>query len=328
MTKYTMGVFAISVLLFLLSSANLRTFLVQRKLWLATLIAFVIFIPNLLWNQHNDFPTFQHTADISNLDSSGVHVDEFAEFLFGQMGVFGLLFFPLLVFAWLNVKAWWSDWRLRLLSIFALLFLLIIIMQSLLGRANANWAAPAYVAGSLFLVGWFFMSKAKWKKYLLITGLVLNLLLMVFIYHYQTIISAVGVELNSNTDIYKRLKGWKALGVQVQTLKTQYPEATVLSQDREVLAEMIYYGGEQRPSEVVSWNPKQEIRHHYDLATSMKDRQGQSFLYIGNHQEDVAGFKPYFASVEPLVTITIPVNVDFKRQYDVWLMKDFKGYSQ
>jgi len=330
LSKYTMGIFAFSVFFFLIFEKTFRYHLVNPRFWVATLIAALIFLPNLWWNAANDFPTFQHTADIAKAnDASTFQYSELGEFLFGQLGVFGLIFFPALLYLWIRTRIWRDHWQMRLLSKFTLIFLLIIIAQSLFGRANANWAAPSYVAGSIFITVWFISSQKPLLSRFLFIGLFLNALLAGFIYHYPTLTKFANIELNQSNDLYKRLKGWRTLGEHVYNIRQQYPNTTLLAQDRELIAELSYYAGiaNERPIPVLSWNPDKQLRHHYDLVTNLDNKTGQHFLYIGDYNENVQGFVPYFTQVQPLAVINAPVNQGYQRQYSVWLMQGFKGYS-
>lgn len=56
--KYSMFFFGFGILVGLLLTSE-RRLLLNRRLWLAGLIAFLIFLPNLLWEIHRGFPTLQ-----------------------------------------------------------------------------------------------------------------------------------------------------------------------------------------------------------------------------------------------------------------------------
>jgi 4-amino-4-deoxy-L-arabinose transferase-like glycosyltransferase len=56
--KYTIAVFGLGVVVGLLLTEQRRTFL-TRWIWLGGLAAFLIFLPNLLWNLHYDWPFLQ-----------------------------------------------------------------------------------------------------------------------------------------------------------------------------------------------------------------------------------------------------------------------------
>ena len=56
--KYSIAVFGMGIVVGLLLTEQRRVFL-NRWIWLGGLAAFLIFLPNLLWNMHNDWPFVQ-----------------------------------------------------------------------------------------------------------------------------------------------------------------------------------------------------------------------------------------------------------------------------
>ncbi|OQX06433.1 MAG: hypothetical protein BWK73_30890 [Thiothrix lacustris] len=309
LSKYTMGIFLVSALVYVIAARRFDL-LRNPRAWLAIGVMALIFAPNLWWNWQHGFPTFQHTADIAAGSTQGLwHWDELGEFLGGQFGVFGLLLFPLLL---------WVMWKGRvahkmLLLSFTLPFLLIITAQALLGRANANWAAPTYVAATLLVAAWLY---ARWQWVTL--ALVLNIALGLLVYHPAILNQVLG------GDLHKRLKGWDAIGAQYAALQQQYPAARLLADGRDVLSELAYYA---RPAGLrgVSWNPRHKQRHHYDLVTTLTDKVGQDFLLVTASDtlpEDVAG---YFTTAQVLAPLHTDVHPTHKLHYNVFLLQGFKG---
>ncbi|MDD2893672.1 MAG: glycosyltransferase family 39 protein [Halothiobacillaceae bacterium] len=316
LSKYTMVVFAPSALLALLLVPAWRTQLLNPRLWLAVLLALALFAPNIWWNAHHGWPTFQHTADISNLETSALHWDELGEFLGGQFAVFGLLALPLWLVAAFTLKP--APSKTLLLS-FSLLFLGVISAQALFGRANANWAAPAFIAASVLLAYWG-ATRPRW----LLAALALNLLLMFGAYHYERILPLFGMELNAKTDPFKRVRGWDALGEQFNARRAQAPGALLLSEEREALAGLGYYA--RLPlNEVLSWNPRGLLRHQYDLFHSLgAEHIGRDVLFVTSSAEpgEVA---QHFASVQRLEPLLVPIHPGWALEYSVFLLKDFRG---
>ncbi|TXH67632.1 MAG: glycosyltransferase family 39 protein [Thiothrix sp.] len=322
LTKYTMGIFFLSAAFYLILSGRWH-FFIKLRAWVAVLIAALIFAPNLWWNWQNHFPTFQHTAEISHLEQAGLHWNSFSEFVLGQLGVFGLVFFPLFLLLLMNFKRLQQLPQAGLLLCFSLPFLLIISLQALLGTANANWAAPTYVAATSLLAAWL----VTWQhKRLLIAGLSINLILVLGLYHYQSLAKGLGLELNAKNDVYKRLRGWDEIGKQYLALQAQYPNALPLAEERGILSELAYYA---RPAglNIVSWNPEQQLRHHYDLVTRLTGREGQDFLLITQTQPPTHVL-PYFQSITPVGELKQPVHADYSLNYFVYYLQNFKGLAQ
>ena len=307
LSKYTMGIFFVSALLYLLWEKQWQV-LRNPRAWAAVGFSMLLFMPNLVWNWQYHFPTFQHTAEIAVASKQGlVHWDELGEFIGGQFGVFGLVLFPL--FIWVMIKG--QVAHKRLLLSFALPFLLIISLQAWLGRANANWAAPTYVSATLLVVAWL-RQHQRW----LLGALVANLLLGLLIYHPAPLNQLM------HTDLQKRLKGWDSIGQQYLAIQHQYPAATLLADDRLPLSALAYYA---RPYGVrgVSWNPQHQLRNHYDLVTSMDGRQGQDFLFVTETQLPPE-IPNYFATITPLPDLYQQVHARHDIHFKVYLLQGFK----
>ncbi len=316
LSKYTMGVFALSLMLYLLWEPTVRSQWRNPRLYAAGILAALILSPNLWWNLAHDFPTLRHTADISNLENAGLHWDELGEFLGGQFAVFGPLFFVLL---WIAISVFLSarEPRKRLLMAFTLPFLFIIALQALLGRANANWAAPAYVAGTLLVMLWLFEGR-RVKLGLIALGL--NLLLMFGAYHFPALSSVLGIEPSNRSDPYKRVRGWDRLAAAFDAYRARYPDARLLSDDRGLLAELIYYG-QPHPFEAFSWNPNRELRHHYDLKATLSPEEGGRFLLVTDRQDPLADVHVAFTQVERLGPLHVDIHRDYALDYTVWLLE-------
>lgn len=131
---------------------------------LATLALALVAAPNLAWNLANGLTTLEHTVDNAGWLRGGpeaLRPDRMAGFLLGQFGVFGPV--PFAVLVWLGLR------RLRgplpgipgLLLWLSLPIVGLIALQGLLERAYANWAAVAYLAGTLVVAAWF-AARPRW----------------------------------------------------------------------------------------------------------------------------------------------------------------------
>lgn len=316
MSKYSMVLFAPSVLLALWLVPAWRAHLFNPRLWLAAAVALLILAPNLWWNAQHGWPTFQHTAEISNLENAGLHWDELGEFLAGQLAVFG----PLSLLLWLVAlnKQPASTYK-TLLAVFSLLFLAAIAAQALFGRANANWAAPSFIAASVLLAAWG-VQHARW----LWAALLLNVVIMLGAYHYTQLAPHLGLELTGKTDPYKRVRGWDQLAAQFAQRQAQVPSALLLGEDRDLLAQLSY-ALKLRPDQVVSWRAGGGIRHQYDLLYTLDQRHiGQDMLYVTSWPLPEA-LARRFASVQTLPPLHVPIHKDWALDYQVYLLKDFRG---
>ncbi|MGD9709811.1 MAG: ArnT family glycosyltransferase [Halothiobacillaceae bacterium] len=316
LSKYTMALFAPSVLIVLLLVSEWRRHLLGPRLWAAALLAALIFLPNLLWNASHGWPTLRHTAEISNLEEGDLHWNELGEFLGGQFIVFGPLAFAL----WLVAAKVMSPSRQKtLLLTFTLTFLLVIATQALFGRANANWAAPAFVAASVLVARW-----GLTHPRLVLAALLVNIVLMLGAYHYDSAARLFGVELTGKSDPFKRVRGWEQLGQQFAQRRAEAGRAPLMSEDREVLAQMAYQL--RLPSgEVRSWNPSGLLRHQYDLLYSLDaDDIGSDVIYV-TRRGTIDDVSMHFNEVRRLQPLEYAVHPDWVRHYEVYWLKGYKG---
>lgn len=339
LSKYTMGIFAVSALLHLIVVPRLRWHFANPRPYLAALLAALIFTPNLWWNATHGWPTFQHTADISNLEAGpGLHWDELAEFLSGQAAILGPLLF--LVFIALLLRPWWRNEHERVLACYTLPFLLLISLQALLGRANANWGAMAYVGGTLWLVSYLLHGRGRgW----LMAALLFNLLLAGLTYHYHALIRAAGVPLTGNAkpiacwraltgadaqascpDFFKRVQGWDRLGAAVQQRLIAAPELRLLTDERDLISELRYYA---RPASdtAVLWNASGRIDSHYALTTTLVGKPGQSYLFLSRRATLDPTLAAQFAVTEASAPIHIEVRPGWALNLSAWVLRDYQG---
>ena len=321
LTKYTMGIFALAAGLYLWVTPAQRHQFFNPRLYFAAALAAGLFAPNLWWNARHGWPTLQHTADIAQNDSGGLHWDELLEFLGGQAALIG----PVLFAAFIVLLAsgrWRRDPVQRLLACFTLSFLVLISAQALLGRANANWAAMTWTAGTIWLVLWLLPA----HRAVLIAALASNLLLAVVAYHYHALARSAGVEMTSKSDVYKRIQGWDRAGAEVRTVLAQNPGARLLTDDRDLIAQLLYYARPESAGAVM-WNPRGDVITHYHLSTTMQDKIGRDFVYVSRASELAPSIDNCFSSQRILGVFHVPIARHYALDLQAWRLNGFKGYA-
>jgi len=314
-SKYTMGIFVFSVIAYLLASKQF-TLVKNPRLWMAVIIAFLLWLPNLYWNAQHDWITFVHTAEIAEFEQRLFHWDELSAFLIGQLFVFG----PLLFILFLAISFTKKIKHKALLISFSWMFLGIILLQALFGRANANWAAPAYITATILVATWLLQQH---RIGLLITAIIINLALGALVYHTEVIFNVAGYQLNSKTDLRKRLRGWRELGQQYKAIQAQYPEAILLGTDRTILSHLLYHA---QPSSVMTWNEEQKIHHHYDLHGLLRQPLNKTFLFVTDKPLTKEMQATFQANVKLKDSLQVQIYPDVIRHYSVYYLQNFTGY--
>ena len=319
LSKYTMAAFGVAALGWLLSESQRRSHLTTAKPFVALAMALALFAPNLIWNAQHQFASFQHTAEISQLDRGLLHPGKLLEFFGAQFAVFGPLLFAILIGLVLRPRRWLDNPALRFLAWFVFLPLASFMGLALLSRAFANWAAFAYIAATPLVVITLLQGH---RRRLLILALSLNLALGAVIYHYHDLARWAGMELTRKTDPYHRITGWRAFGAAVADQLAAHPDAHLLCTDRDVITELLYYA-RPRSRPAYFWNLSGQVRSHYALMNDLGTAPDGRFLLVGG-PGDPAFLRQHFASVTPLPEIVIPVHRDLTRRYSVFLVEGYR----
>src|SRR5262249_36894509 len=144
-----------------------------------------------------------------------------------------------------------QDPRAQLLTVFALPTLAMMVAVSLLSRAHPNWSAPTYVSATILVVS-FLIERGR---AVLVTGsVILHVALVVLLLPARDIAHAVGWDFPGRWDPVHRLRGWTTLGNSVSAQLREQPGLKILSDNREVLAALIYYVA-PHPFDALKWNP-------------------------------------------------------------------------
>ncbi|OWW21983.1 glycosyltransferase family 39 protein [Noviherbaspirillum denitrificans] len=321
LSKYSMAVFAPSVAL-VLCLPSFRQHWRNPRLYLAALLALIVFLPNLWWNVRMDFVSFRHTAEISQLDKGLFHPERLMEFTGGQFACMGPIAFAILL-GGLATRATWGDPRRGFLAAMTLPFLAVIGMQALLAKANANWAAPAYFAGTLLVAERIAAERhARWRTAIVLS----NLVLLSLFYHYHALAHAAGVRLTSKTDPYARLLGWPEAGAVVEAQLRRHPDALLAVTDRSEFALLNYYAhpGAQR---MRIWNPRGDRQNHFHLMADMKNDLGANVVFATTHcPYDAAAAS--FERWTDIGHVDIPLYPDRRLQLCLYRGEHFKGYMR
>lgn len=324
LSKYAMAFFIASMVLALAWDARLRPLLRRPGPWLATLIGGLIYAPNLWWNWAHGFASYRHTGENANLDAPNLfNPAETLEFLGSQFGVFGpLLFAVLLVMLLARGRSVLADRRWRLLVAFVLPVLLFMTVQSFLSRANANWAATAYVAAPLLVAGWL-VERGRWR-HLVTASVALHVLAAGVLYNMRPAADLLGIEMKAKWDLQKRVRGWDEAGAWARDLMATHPGLTPLFMDRKVMATMLYYARPLAWRSVI-WNPDGHVLNHYELTTTMNGREGDDFLFLT--EDDARFVAPWFESVDTLGILRLPIHETYTLTLRAYRLTGFRGYA-
>ena len=329
MSKYAMAYFILSLAVYFAFPGAHRDKLLSPRLGAAMALAAALHLPNIVWNANNGFVSFAHTAANANLAGPLINPGEFLDFLAAQFAVFGPILFAALLVCLLSRRTWTGDSRYRLLASFTFPTLALVLGLGLLSRANANWAAPAYVAGSVLVTGW---ALERGRRLIVTASLALHLVLA-FALFGATLSQGARADLVSAArfDPFKRVQGWRQLGDAVSRVSARFPGVPLLFDHRRLMAELIYYV-EPHPFDALKWDPDGRIDDHFDLTRGLErssdagaKTKGRRHLLV-TLRADTSAITSRFAKSRPVTLLRIPVGKTRHREVRIIYLEDFLGY--
>lgn len=323
LAKYTMVVFLPSLLLFLLLYPAHRARFRLAGFSLALLVAVAVLAPNLYWNAQHEFATIRHVGDNASLGGDLIRPGRMLEFLGAQFGVFGpILFGALLV---VLAQAWriGRDPRFGLLLCMTATLLVVILIQSLLSRAHANWAAASYVAGAILVPAWLLRTgRTGWLK----AAIGVNLALVLAWPAFLLAIAAEAPSWPGSADPFRKNRAAPELGERIETLRGAWPGSPpeVLFDHRRVMATSLFYAGLPL-AESYMWNPDGVPGNHYELVRDLAKAPEQPLLLVSVEAEP-KHILARFERAEPIENLEIRTHPERAEPYSFWRLEGFRGY--
>ena len=323
LSKYAMLYFLLCTVIYLASTAEHRWLLGSRLGLIAIGIALLLFSPNILWNMTHDFSTVAHTAENARWWGQLFEFGDLLEFLGAQFGVFGPILFGALIWGLATRRSRGHEAD-RYLLCFVLPVILIVAIQAWVSRAHANWAATAYVAGSILIVAWLGRTPLGRRAVTASIGLhtVVGLALGALIL-YPALADALG-----RGQDFKRIRGWDSLGAmvvqKVDSDDGSPPYSAILTDDRHIHAELRYYA-RAAGLPVVNWDHDGVPQNHFEFAARIREDQGKRVLWVTRMDSGFDRITRHFDDHRFLSEETEPIGGGRHRVVHLY---DLRGYHE
>ena len=240
LSKYAALYFVAGAVLHALLDGDIRRAWSPAALLAAVGALALVAAPNLLWNAANGFSTVAHTAAESNWNDPDLFGPvQLLEFVGAQFGVFGPVPFGVLLAGAVGLGA-----RRRLapedtaLLIFTAIPLAVVAAQAFISGANANWAAAAYVPGSVLTAAWLVRWRARRLTAAAVGIQAVLGVLFLCVVSSPAIAAAVGAD-----NGLKRARGWAETTEAVVARLQASPGWTAVATDNRFLFNALAYYG-------------------------------------------------------------------------------------
>ncbi len=265
LAKYAAVYFLLSFFVILIVDKKLL--ITQKNNPVGFLVFLIVFVcilsPNIYWNINNGWVTLSHTSDNANFQNMSLNLIEPLKFLISQI----FMISPFLFFSFLfYFKSFRLDFKNNFLLVFSLPIIFIVLVESFLVRANANWAAPALV--SLFVL--FFRLVIQKKQSLVIINFAVNYFVAVFLF--------VSILTSSDLKIFDRIRGVDIFVEEV--LKTARNNDLVVS-DRIIFSSISYETRNNKNNVFMPFRQSDKITNHFQMTKPLSQNHKRDFYLIG-----------------------------------------------
>ena len=247
-----------------------------KQFWIAMVVAFAMLVPNALWNLQNGFVTISHTGENIGWQGFDLNWRGALEFFGSQFGVFGPILFGIYIASCLRIRNPGFSHRHRMLVSFSLPIILIVIIQALLNKANANWAAPAFVAGTI-LVAEVLINKVPWhwiRSSMIIHGIAFLAISIAVMF------AGPGqLVLPSGYQPFLRTQGASEIASAVSE-KLDSQEFQALVTPTRKLSALMHYNLRNRDEAILAWRAQPNPRDHFQLVSAFQDSPNSPALLM------------------------------------------------
>jgi 4-amino-4-deoxy-L-arabinose transferase-like glycosyltransferase len=315
LAKYAMAYFGVGMVLAALVSREARALWRDPRLWLALVVALLVFAPNVVWNMQQGFPTAKATAAYTQGGHSRLHLGDALGFFVSQFAVAGpVAFFVLLalIFRFGGRDVSRDD---RLMLLFAIPPLLIVLVNAAAsGHSNANWAATGFI--SAFIVTAAYMVRGGWHR-LLWAGAIVGVVAQAALLIVDPLADRITLP-GFGGDIFARVLGWRALGEKVGALADETKASSVAVDGRGDAATLIYYRrGDQRP--IYVWASRERAANHFEMTRPLAATAPEPVLLISTCDAGER-LRQFYGSVSDLGPFAVATGPTTSRKYSAYLV--------
>lgn len=205
-----------------------------RDFLLAGIAAAVVASPNLIWNIAHQATSVRHTAELAEWASMHFNPLNALEFFASQFGVVGPIVFAALLWASAGVLRGRAEPWQRILFWLSMPVVLLLTLQGVIGKAYANWAAPAYIAGVLLSVWWL---HDRWKAGLWISLAINGLASVAF---PLVTLYPEAVRLPNGVPVMKRYLGRSELSLWAADAARKAGLSVIVTDNRDMAADLFH----------------------------------------------------------------------------------------
>tara|TARA_Y100000768_G_C23925941_1_gene657522 strand:- start:263 stop:1282 length:1020 start_codon:yes stop_codon:yes gene_type:complete len=276
LSKYAAVYFVLCVVLYFLLDKKFRELI--KKNYMGVLLSisclFIVVLPNFIWNISNNWVTLLHTSDNANFENLDLSLERGVIFLIIQILMIGPFLFFANIINFKNVKI---NSNKKILLIFSLPVFLIVFIEAVIVRANANWAAPALLSLFLFL----YISSIDFNSIYMKLNIGFNFIFCLLFF------LLVGTTHHAN--FLDRIRGLNSYSSSILLEADKLNIKDLVISDRLLFASFNYELRAYKDKDSLSFHmphkPGGRITNHFQMTSPLKKEMDKDFIFIGNSND-------------------------------------------
>jgi undecaprenyl-diphosphatase len=325
LSKYTMALFHLSALLFMIFDGKARNLLKTRGPYLAVLVSLAVFSPVIFWNAAHGWVTMKHTAGQARI-AGGLSFSPLAilDYLGSQLGAVTPVLCVLILLALWKMKKEDKGSFLFWLSMPTLIFF---GLKSIQGRVQGNWALAGYAAGFIAVSEYYLKNIAAMtghKKRLVISAPLVAFLVTALAYF------PLSIPLPPDKHPARKMIGARAFGTALSEVHREMAAkgpVFIMSRNYQQSSLLSFY---MAGNPVTYCLPLNRRMNQYDLWPGFQDLIGYNAIFTGWEDKLPPGvitkhLEAAFARCEKQ-EIAVSTRLGIMK-YDVLRCYDFRGMA-
>ena len=271
LTKYAAIYFLVSTITLIFLDKKTRIIFFYKIINLLIFISslLLVLLPNIIWNKNVGWITLLHTSENAGLNRTKIDLFQGLEFILSQTLMLSPFLFIIFIFL---IKKITFSFQTKFLLSFSVPIFLIVLLESIIVRANANWAAVALVSFFILMINQVF----KFSKKIIFINNVFNFIFcMVF---YLLIASS------SSLSFFNRINGISSFAKMIDE-KHLKDKRKLVVEDRMLYSNLRYIFRDSKVIMYMPYNPQDKISNHFQISNPLKENFEENFLFIGNQNK-------------------------------------------
>ena len=229
----------------------------------------MVLLPNIVWNNNVGWVTLLHTSENAGLDRASINIFQGFEFILSQILMLSPFLFIIFVFV---IKRITFRFQTKFLLSFSIPIFLIVLLESILVRANANWAAVALISFFILMINQVF----NYSKKILYINNYFNFGFCLIFY--------LLIALSSSLPFFDRINGVSSFAKIIDEKHLKEKQKLVV-EDRMLYSNLRYIFRDSKIKMYMPHNPKNKISNHFQISNPLNESFEEDFLFIGNESQ-------------------------------------------